>query len=718
MFGYCHCAVVLIGIIIAFPGQVVSEDTKQAERLAIFHRYYDFPTALKGGRVEPRWMADGNSFWYGEDAPENTVFWKVDPRANTKEPLFQVAPLRKRLADILGNELPHNGVPFDSFLLTNNERRAQFTVENCDFELDLDSGAITPVLAREEETALTPKVYLSRTDFGRPDLIETMSPDGQWFVGIRDHNISLRSTADNRRAQITTDGIENYAWDIRDIRDEWWSPDRTKLVANKYDLRKIPSEDLEIARLTAHRQGHWFDNNIVTDLFIVDVKTKKQLRVDLGKPAYWVIEIVGWHQSELLFFKSRDEETLDLMAANTTTGMVRTIVSDAVSSWHGDRLTWVDDDTFIWASEKDGWNHLYLYEFQGNLIRQLTQGAFPIDRVNAVDVDQELVYFTAHADQRQPYRTQLYRVGLDGEGLKQLAENTGQYFWNSWQKIQFSPSKKYFVCNRSSPAQPPVVELKRTDGTLVRELSKVDRGRLKQFHWSAPDEFSVTAADGETNLYGLLYKPYDFNPEASYPVIDFIYGASHISVMERYSTFEPQWMSSQLTQGLAQLGYVVVVMDSRGTPGRSKRFHDVAKDNSFHDYVIPDHVAGLKQLAEKRSYIDLNRTGVFGASAGGNMTILAMLTAPDVFRVGIALDFGFRPGDHDPLLPKLAGQLKGKLLLVYSAQRESNEKMARALIDANKFFDALPLPGVDHSFRGVERYVNDAVRRYFDEHLK
>lgn len=685
MFKLNYIAVIFIGISVAVPSQAFSDDDSQAEREAISREYDDFPANMEGGRVQAYWMADGNSFWYAEGTSESTVIWKVDPVVKSKEPLFTFA---------------------------NAEGSVRFSVEQRDFEVDLGSTTVRVVESRSDDERETLK----------PERDETISPSGQWVVGIRDHNIWLRSARDNRRLQTTTNGVSDYAWDLRYINDAWWSPDNTKVVAMRYDLRDVPPEKLEFARRMA---GRWrSDENTITDLFIVDLDSKKQVPVDLGRQSNWIVEILGWHQSELLFFRmTRNGGRHDLMAANVHTGEVREIVSDASSPWHGDRITRIDNDRFIWTSERDGWNHLYLFDFQGNLVRQLTQGQFPVDRVITVDADQRWVYFTAHADQRQPYRTQLFRVALDGSVPSQLAENTGQYFWNSWQEIQFSPSKNYFVCNRSTPADPAVAELRKADGTFLMKLSESDRESLKKLQWKPPEEFSVKAADGETDLYGMLFKPYDFNPEKSYPVVDFIYGGDHISLMERYSTFYPQW---GFRQSMAHLGYIVLIMDSRGTPGRSKRFHDVARTKSPHKYVIPDHVAGIKQLAREHSYIDPDRIGVFGPSAGGYMAILAMLTAPDVFRVGVSWDFSFG-GDDDPLLLKLASNLKGKLLLIYGTRRDSNEDssqnsnedMARALINANRFFDALPIQGADHSLRGSDgKYVDEAIRRYFDEHLK
>jgi dipeptidyl-peptidase-4 len=685
MFKLNYIAVIFIGISVAVSARAFSDDDTEAEREAISRKYYDFPANIEGGRVEPHWMADGNSFWYAEGASETTVIWKVDPVAKSKEPLFSFA---------------------------NTKETVRFSVEKRDFEVDLGSNPVRVAESRSDDARETLK----------PERDETLSPNGQWAVSIRDHNIWLRSSGDNRRFQITANGVNDYAWDLRHINNAWWSPDNTKMVAMKYDLRNVSPAKLEFARRMA---GRWrSDEATITDLFIVDFDSKKQVLVDLGRQPTWIVEVVGWHQSELLFVRmTRNGDSHDLMAANVTTGEVREIVSDTSSQWKGERVTRLDNNRFIWTSERGGWNHLYLYDFQGNLVRQLTHGQFPVDRIITVDADRRWVYFTAHADQRQPYRTQLFRVSLDGNDLSQLAENTGQYFRNSWQEIQFSPSKNYFVCNRSTPAEPAVAELRKADGAFLMKLSESDRESLKKLQWKPPEEFSVKAADGETELYGMLFKPYDFNPEKSYPVIDFIYGGDHISLMERYSTFYPQWGFSQ---SMAHLGYIVLIMDSRGTPGRSKRFHDVARTNSVRDYVIPDHVAGIKQLARERSYIDMDRIGVSGPSAGGYTAILAMLTAPDVFRVGVSWDFSFG-GDDDPLLLKLASNLKGKLLLIYGTRRDSNEDsgqnsnedMARALIDANRFFDALPIQGADHSLLGSDgKYVNEAVRRYFDEHLK
>ena len=214
-----------------------------------------------------------------------------------------------------------------------------------------------------------------------------------------------------------------------------------------------------------------------------------------------------------------------------------------------------------------------------------------------------------------------------------------------------------------------------------------------------------------TDLYGLMYKPYDFDPQKQYGVIDSIYGGNR-SMMELHASFEPQWGLGGHSRALAQLGYIVVVMDSRGTLGRSKQFQDV----NLREAMIPDHVAGIRELAKRHSFIDLDRVGVLGTSAGGNATLRAMFTAPKVFRVGVATEFRVEPGDQ---LLQLAGNLKGRLLLVHGEPAKSSvERMARALIDAERFFDVLPLPGSDHAISRDEHYWFAAIGRYFDQHLK
>ena len=369
----------------------------------------------------------------------------------------------------------------------------------------------------------------------------------------------------------------------------------------------------------------------------------------------------------------------------------------------------------------------------GNLIRRLTEGVFPVIRVITVDEQAGWVYFLAFADRQRSLDRHLYRVNLEGNNFTQLTEATG------WHASQFSPSKEFFLDTHSSVARPPVVELRRADGELLQTLSEANIDELtEELKWSSPEEFVVKAADNTTDIYGVLYKPYDFDPNKKYPVIELIY-ANPRSISVR-NTFKPSFVWVDHVQALAQLGFITFIVDQRGTGGRGKEFRDVVYGNHGR-YEIPDHVAALEQLAAERPYMDLSRVGIFGTSGGGYATLRAMLLAPDVYHVGIAAKARVQASAESYMdLPRnnqegweyssnlrIAGNLKGKLLLIHGTSDINvpiggTMMMVEALIQAGKPYDLLVFPEQPHASSKwgtvSTRYMREAIRRYFQEHLK
>jgi dipeptidyl aminopeptidase/acylaminoacyl peptidase len=577
--------------------------------------------------------------------------------------------------------------------------------------------------------------------------MEVLSPDRRWFAGVKEHNLWLRSTYDDRSVQISSDGVEEYGWDVEGAR---WSPDSFKLAVKKVDSRQVPKIPM-VHWLKATEEVEWVHYTKAgqpiprTELFVVDVLSKRWIRVDAGEEPDQYLLILGWRAegSELIFFRlSRDLKKLELMVFNPTSGSTRIVLTETQNTflqagpwWGWTRLlTFLEDgERFIWISERDGWNHLYLYGLNGNLIHRLTEGTFPVVQVIAVDEKAGWVYFTAHGDPQHPYDTHLYRVDLAGKRPTHLTETPGQH------DIDFAPSKEFFVDTHSGVDRPPAVELRRADGTLLRTLAKANIDALKELKWSPPEEFVVKAADGKTDLYGVLYKPYDFDPKRKYPVIEVIHDGPFITAVPR--AFTHPYGYGVLPQALAQLGFISFVVDVRGTAERGKKFQDVIYGNIGRT-EIPDHVATLKQLAEKRAYMDLSRVGVVGFSYGGYFAIRALLLAPDVYHVGVAYspitDMPEQWGLQVFLGPpqsnreaweyasnlRLAGNLKGELLLVHGTGDDivpfsHTMKMVEALIQADKPYDLIVLPEQGFVLSGTsERYWQDSVRRYFQEHLK
>ena len=737
--------VVFLGVgLVVFAPFVPAQEAQQSEREAMYYRYLEFASYVKGGSIEPHWMADASSFWYVEGAPANTVIYKVDPTANTKTPLLDTVRLREALTPLLGHEPPYQGLPFEEFTFVNEgEQAVKFSVEDKEFILQLETYAITraPALSEEEETRSTPQAG------------EVLSPDGQWFAGIKDHNLWLRSTYDGRSVQITTDGVEDHEW----VASTWWigpaikwSPNSLKLSVVRVDYRNVPQAPI-VHWLKPRPEVEWVrDGAAQTELFIVDILSNRQVRIDTGEELDQTIRILGWQPdgSELLLTRLNSGATkLDLLAANPITGATRVILTETQEPFiyfslrdihftplgHGKR--------FIWMSERDDWSHLYLYEEDGTLVRRLTQGTFPVSRVVAVDEKAGWIYFTAQGDQQRLYDTHLYRVSLEGKEFTQLTRTTGQH------EIQFAPSKEFFIDTHSTVDRPPTVELRKADGTLLRTLSEANIDSLhSELRWSPPEEFVVKAADGETDLYGVLYKPYDFDPNKKYPVIEVIYGAA-AEVPNTFTHPHGVDFHAEHAQALAQLGFITFLVDNRAIWGRErgKKFWSEIYGN-IGRHEIPDHLATLKQLAEERPYMDLSRVGIFGHSWGGYFTIRALLLAPDVYHVGIAsapapelLDVaGGEPwlvaGMGSPHNNKegyeyssnlrFAGNLKGKLLLIHGTSDitplfSQTMKMVEALIRAGKPYDLIVFPEQGHSYTGTNRtYRREAVRRYFQEHLK
>ena len=526
--------VALLAALGLFAGSITAQEMKYAEREAMYQRYLEFSSLVKGGSIEPHWMADGSSFWYAEGAVPNTVIWRLDPRMNTKAPLFDVARLRRALAVSLGHEPPGEGLPFHEFVFLNEEKSIRFTTGNNQFVLELDSYTIAPVstLSPEDESRGTPQILKGVA--GIAGGVEVRSPDGRWIATIQDHNVWLRSTLDGRAVQLTRDGIDGYQWGpLWNSEWAWWSPDSAKLAVKKVDYREMPRIPI-VNWLQAAEAVEWVYYNKTgepvpqTELHVLDVQAKRTVRLESGGAispvsrsstnlSWATLNVVGWRRDvpELLFFrygtefKKGTEFALNLLAANPDTGASRVLITWAQKTFIPPRQpTFLEDGKrFIWISDRDGWDHLYLYDLDGRLLERLTEGQFPVVSVRAIDDKAGWVYFTAHGDLQRPYDTHLYRVGLDGRGFTRLTEATGGH------EIQFAPSKEFFLDTHSTVARPPEVELRRADGTLVRTVSRADIGApVTQLKWSSPEEFVVKAADEHTDLYGVLYKPYDFDP--------------------------------------------------------------------------------------------------------------------------------------------------------------------------------------------------------------
>ncbi len=736
---------------------------EKSDREEMFQKYLEFPAAVKGGAIVPHWMADGNSFWFAEGAPDKTIIYKIDPLANSKQPLFDSDRLRSALAPLLGHDAPYQGLPFDSFNFE-GDKAIQFTVEGKTFRCDLESYAVThvPPVSPDEAARFIPKTFMREYFLGgRQPALEVLSTDQRWFATVRDYNLWLRSTYDGREEQLTIDGAQGYEWDVEGMKWMPWSPDGLKLAVFKTDYRKVLRIPV-VHFLKTNLETEWIYTINAggplpkSELYVVDILSKKPVRIDVGDETDHYFTNIGWlpNGSELIFARfDRVFKKVEIMAADPNTGKTRLILAESQPTFIRLQHSVVyanevgvtllkDGKRFLWISERDGWSHLYLYDLNGNLIHRLTEGSFPVLSVVTVDEKDGWVYFAAHAEARL-YDTHLYRVSLDGKNFKRLTDAQGQHstfgliaaLTGMPGGVQVSPSKKYFVDQYSSIDIPPTAELRSADGSLLQVLAKADIDGLKDLKWSAPEEFVVKAADGKTDLYGVFYKPFDFDPGKKYPMVEYIYGGPMVTNVPR--DFGQNSISKVQTfpRALAQLGYVVVVVDARGTPERSKSFQDMVYGN-FGRNEIPDHAAALQQLGERYPYLDMKKVGIFGWSWGGYFTFRALTMAPDVYKVGVCGAPGFSAHNlmlYEPYLglPQnnkeaydyctcfwLADQLRGKILFVNGtndwATYPDTIRMIEALVRIGKPYDLVLLPEQGHGPTGKSlSYFIDAAKRYF-----
>ncbi|MGH8251028.1 MAG: DPP IV N-terminal domain-containing protein [Steroidobacteraceae bacterium] len=759
-----HCCFALAASL-ALSSTAVSElhAEPSAQDEAIYQSYLDFGRLVEGGRVVPHWLPDGSSFWYAEGGPNDRKIIKVDAATDTSVPFFDAAQLRSVLTETLGHEPAGNGIPFENFQF-DGQHSVNFSLEGSEYALDLDQYELTRqippssssnALVISEAERAVPGTFMREkfVGIGRLPSPESMSPDGRWIAGIEDHDVVMRATVDGQKVSFTDDDTRDAFWDVEATLWNPWSPDSQKLAVFKQHtkgLARIPSikwliplaQAMEVVTVPAG--GALYRS----ELYLVDMFRREPLPVDLGDMTNQYLRILTWlpDGSELIIARyNRVMSRVRIQAVNAATRVVRTILTEESDTFltNQHEAIWAtetgftllpDGSGFIWNSERSGWDHLYRYDMNGKLMGQLTRGEWPVKDVMKVDQQGGWVYFTGHGDQSRPYDTHLYRVGLNGKRMMQLTEGKGQHAAN------IAPSAAYFVDTYSAVDVPPKTVLRKTDGTLIRTLGEADISRLKEVGWTPPQECVVKATDGETDLWATLYFPYDFDPESKYPVVEYIYAGPQIAVRPMDFGDDAQRGQANFNRALSNLGFIVVSLDARGTPERSKAFHDMVYMN-WGQFEIDDHAGALRQLGERLGFLDLDRVGIWGLSWGGHFAFRALTQAPDLYKVGISEVPGFDPRSfilYEPYLgmPQankatydaadpfaLARQLKGELLLIGGINDTATQadvfKMSETLIRLGKQHRTMIYPNSGHGAVGkTGEYDLELKKRFFVEHLQ
>ncbi|HEX6848495.1 MAG TPA: DPP IV N-terminal domain-containing protein [Chitinophagaceae bacterium] len=754
LFGFISCFYILS---IHAQDALTGKDYERAEsKLG-----YNMQKYVDRGNVFPNWMP-GDKFWYRVLTPTGSEFVLVDAAKGTRKVAFDHEKLAQALSMATNKKYAGTMLPFQVINFSDDGKSITFRSDGKQWKYDLQNSSIVADTTRLLENAQR------SGGFGRGSRgIEVLSPDRTKAAFIKDHNLWVKNIKTNEQKQLTTDGVkdfgyatDNAGWRGSDGAILRWSPDSKKIATFKQDQRNVGEMYLATTNVGHPTLKAWKyplpgDKDIpMIHRCVINVDEAKVIMFNIPPDPHraslsddisssGTFDDIDWNPdgTEVAFLStSRDHKQEKFRIANALTGEVREVFEEVVptqyeSGWGAINWRYLPKTReIIWFSERDDWGHLYLYDATtGKLKHQITKGNWVVTRLISVDEKNRLLYFMAAGTQAEnPYFSQFYRIGFDGKNLTLLSPGAGTH------SISFSPSENYFIDTYSKPDVPSVAVLRDMSGKQIVELEKTDVSRLKAAGWKPPTPFSVKAHDGKTDIYGIMFTPTDLDPNKKYPVVDYIYpGPQGGSV--------GSWGFSAARgdhQALAELGFVVVLIEGTGNPNRSKSFHDKYWPDMSTN-TLPDQIAGIRQLSQRYPYIDTTKVGIWGHSGGGFATAAAMFRYPDFFKVGIS-----ESGNHDNrnyeddwgeryigLLTKgpdgkdnyeaqanqvYAKNLKGKLMLAHGMMDNNvppynTMLVVDALTKANKDYDLVIFPNAGHGFGADSPYM---MRRRWDYFVK
>jgi len=750
--------IILLCLTLALPAAVAGQPLRGK---ALYDAWEKLEITRTTGMTRVTWLPEGQGWLEAETdkATSTTTFFKVEPRTQKKSRLFLPETEKSIVAEY--NKLTGKtaaGLPFSSFSHVAENTGIFFSVgRGQDFvyffkdrtlrKLDRPAAGPAPVAERQ------PPEFMPFRRRGPAPVAPGYSPDFTKYAFSKDYDLWIYDLATRKEEPLTTGGSEELMngktdWVYPEELDQreafWWSPDGRKIAYLQFDERAVynypilhemtPDHQPAFeAVLELERYPNSGEPNPTVKLFVIDLAAKKpvEVKTESGPDVY--ITRIAWRRDGTgLFFQrlNRLQNRLELKAADPTTGEVRTILTEEEERYinlHDDFRQLADNQHFIWSSERTGWQHLYLYDLKGKLINALTSGEWEADGVSLVDEKNGWVYFTIA--ENFGLDTHFGRVRLDGTKLTRLTSISGTH------RVSIDPAGRFYLDSFSSLVQPSVSNLHQADGKLIRTLASTNIDKVKELGLQEPELVKLKAADGATDVYGIVFKPADFSPEKKYPLYVQVYGGPSHRNSNSYQTAGPKAQ-------LAQLGYVVWELDGRGTTRRGKK-HLTETYLKFGQVDVDDQAAGVKQLRE-RPYIDGTRVGMTGGSYGGYMTCMSLLRYPDVYSVGVATSSVTDWHNYDSIyterymrLPEqnkegyekgsaltYAKDLKGKLLLVHGTI-DNNVHIGNTveLIDAlqkeGKNFDVMFYPENRHGIRGFNAVHLGKLRmEYFLKNLK
>ena len=707
------------------------------------------------------WISNTSRYWYRKSVKGGDEFVLVDAQTLEKKPAFDHEKLAASLSAAAAQKYTALKLPFITISFVDNEKSIEFTVGEfplgpranfgpgregvrwkCDLS-DYSCKKVETAAPRDRGPAAAPPRGIPGPGYDRPPSDPKTSPDGKWEALANGYNVQIRAKGKREAIPLSFDGSEGNYYALPSLV---WSPDSKKIAVYRVRPgfhRKVeyvessPADQLQPRYVTMDyaKPGDALD---APQPVLFDVESKKQVTVDNALfPNPYNLRGIEWRKDSRAFsfeYNQRGHQVYRVIEVDAATGTPRAVISEEPKTffcYSGKRYRrdLADGKEIIWMSERDGWNHLYLYDgVTGKVKNQITKGNWVVREVTKVDEEKRQIWFQASGmyPGKDPYLIHSYRINFDGTGLTAFTESDGNH------AVDFSSDMKYYIDTWSRVDLPYIIELRQaSDKKLLMELERGDITDLLKTGWRPPEVFTSMARDGKTDIWGVIIRPTNFDPSKKYPVIENIYAGPQ-------GSFVPKTFSIQAgMQSLAELGFIVVQIDGLGTSNRSKAFHDVCWKN-LGDAGFPDRILWHKAVAAKYPYYDISRVGIYGTSAGGQNSLGGLLFHPEFYKVCVSAC-----GCHDnrmdkiwwneqwmgwPLGPEYAAasnvdnahRLQGKLLLVVgeadnNVDPASTMQVVNALIKANKKFDLLVIPGAGHGPGGAygERLRND----FFVHHL-
>lgn len=720
MNNYLKSSFLLLGLACSFSAEVLAQGTVEDYNRAYSLRQKYSARNVLYSDVVPHWINKSDAFWYIRNTEKGKEYVKVDASDSKRIPLFNHEKLSAALSELSGKEVEPYALSLNSVLFNERQDTLRFIFDGKHWAYSLKKNRL---VSEGNVQPASPQPHWMVVDDEKNGSPVT-SPDGKYVAFIKNDNVYVREISTGKEKQLSIDGtLSNYYSSYIQ-----WSPDSKSVVSCRirpiekryvYYVESSPSDQLQ-PKLHKQEYAKPGDELRFKVPCIFNVETGKALipSTELFSHQY---ELLGpsWNDdSKAVTFEynERGHKVYRVLEMSATDGSVRTLIEEKEEKYvnypriYRNYLS--DGKRIIWSSERDNYNHLYMYDrATGKPTHQITKGEWYVRGVQYVDEQNEEIYFSANGINKNedPYLIHYYRINFDGTDMVELTPEEGMH------KCWFSADYKYLVDVYSKVDQAPVAVLRNaSNGKICMNLEKADISALVENGWKAPEVFSAKGRDGKTDVWGIIYRPSNFDSSKKYPIVEYIYsGPGDQYVPKSFSSYN-WWMTS-----LAELGFIVVQVDGMTTSFRSKEFEEVCYKN-LKDAGLPDHIAWIKAAAKKYPYMDTDRVGIFGCSAGGQESTGAVLFHPEFYKAAYSAC-----GCHDNRMDKIwwnelwmgypvdesysacsnvdnAHLLTRPLMLVVgelddNVDPASTMQVVNALIKAGKNFELVVIPGARHT---------------------